>query len=274
MIKIKLTGGLGNQMFQYAIGLAVAIKNDTSLVLDVSHYKAQSSKDTPRDFGLSVLNISQREISEISESVVTKIVKKIKNRIFPVNPYSFYPKVFSSKNLEGVFQNEKYFIEIRDILLKEYTLTTESEKFKESKKYIKNIESVALHIRRGDYVTNPLANAYHRVLDLTYFKTAYEEIVTKIGKDFTLLIYTDDIQWAEQNITFHDQTQVMSKLAFGPSEEILLMSYSNHIIISNSSYSWWSAWLNQNPNKIVISPHKWTAKNVECDIIPSTWIKI
>lgn len=274
MIKVKLKGGLGNQMFQYATGLAVAIHNNTTLALDVSYYKNQPTRDTIRKFELSVFNISQTKTTEITEHFTTTFLKKVKNKIFPNNPYSFDPKVFSSNNLDGAFQNEMYFLEIRDQLLKEFTLKNESSKFKETRDYIKGIKSVAIHIRRGDYVSNPHANSYHGVLGLNYFRKAYDTIVQKIGKEFTLFIFTDDVDWTHEHITFHNQTYMMSTHSFKAEEEMLLMSYCNHNIISNSSFSWWSAWLNENTEKIVIAPKQWTAKNITCDIIPKTWTQI
>jgi hypothetical protein len=274
MITIKLKGGLGNQMFQYATGLAVAIHNNDTLALDISHYKNQSPKDTPRFFELPTFNISASKFADITPSKTTLLITKIKNKLFPNNPYTFDPKVFSSNNLEGAFQNETYFIDIRDQILKEFTLKKESEKFIETKKYIKSIPSVSIHVRRGDYVSNPHAHMYHGVQSSEYYKKAYDQIVETVGLNFTLFIFTDDVEWAQKNITFHTNTYIISTHGFSPTEELLLMSYCSHNIIANSSFSWWGAWLNQNPQKIVIAPQQWTAKNIQSDIIPKSWKKI
>lgn len=274
MTTIKLKGGLGNQMFQYATGLAVAIHNDKELALDISHYKNQSSKDTSRTFDLLVFNISTSKFADIAPSKITQLITKIKNKLFPHNPYTFDPSVFSSNNLEGAFQNETYFIDIREKIIKEFTLKDESIKFVETKKYIKSIPSVSIHIRRGDYVSNLYANTYHGVQPFSYYKKAYDTILDNIGVDFTLFIFTDDVEWAQKNITFHANTYIISTHGFSPAEELLLMSYCSHNIIANSSFSWWGAWLNQNPDKIVIAPQQWTAKNIQSDIIPKSWKKI
>ena len=274
MTIVKLKGGLGNQMFQYAAGLAVAIHNEDSLLLDISNYKNQSIKDTPRSYELSAFTISYSQTTLIKENPVIALIKKIKNKISPPNPYTFDASVFASYILDGVFQNELYFADIREQILKEFTLRVESDKVQETKKYIKSITSVSIHIRRGDYVSNVHANAYHGILPVTYYKNAYQEIVKQIGSNFTLFVFTDDVEWANKNIKFHPQTFMMSTHSFGNAEELTLMSYCNHNIISNSSFSWWAAWLNQNPNKIVIAPQQWTAKNIENDIIPKTWKKI
>lgn len=274
MTTIKLKGGLGNQMFQYATGLAVAIHNNDKLALDVSYYENQSSKDTPRNFELSIFNISTSSFKNITPSKTTLLINKIRDKLFPNNPYAFDPKIFSSNNLEGAFQNETYFIDIKDQILKEFTLKKESEKFIETRKYIKSIPSVSIHIRRGDYVSNPQAHMYHGVQTFEYYKKAYDHIVNTIGLNFTLFIFTDDIEWTRENITFHTNTHIISEHNFSSAEELLLMSYCSHNIISNSSFSWWSAWLNQNPQKIVIAPQQWTAKNIQSDIIPKSWKKI
>jgi hypothetical protein len=99
-------------------------------------------------------------------------------------------------------------------------------------------------------------------------------MVSKIGKDFTLFICTDDIEWTKKNITFHPNTFVLSDQGFTPAVELVLMSSCQHNIIANSTFSWWSAWLNTNPSKIVVAPHSWTATKIESDIIPPTWKKI
>jgi hypothetical protein len=274
MIIVKLKGGLGNQMFQYATGLAVAIHNNDKLALDVSHYENQSPKDTPRTFELPTFNISTFSFKNITPSKTTLFINKIKDKLFPNNPYSFDPKVFSSNNLEGAFQNETYFIDIREQILKEFTLKNESEKFIETRKYIKSIPSVSIHIRRGDYISNSHAHTYHGVQTSEYYKKAYDHIVNTLGLNFTLFIFTDDIEWTRENITFHTNTYIISEHNFSSAEELLLMSYCSHNIIANSSFSWWGAWLNQNPEKIIIAPQQWTAKNIQSDIIPKSWKKI
>ncbi len=274
MTIIKLTGGLGNQMFQYATGLAVAIHNEDTLLLDISHYKNQSLKDTPREFELSNFAISSDKFTTVQTHPIVAFIKKVKNKLLPKNPYKFDANVFGSYVLEGVFQNELYFVDIREQILKEFRLKVESQKVIETKKYIQSIKSVSVHIRRGDYVSNIHANTYHGVTTSSYYKKAYDEITKKIGLDFTLFVFTDDVVWVQSNINFHPNTFIISNNGFTSAEELTLMSLCNHNIISNSSFSWWAAWLNENPNKIVIAPQQWTAKKIENDIIPKTWIKI
>jgi hypothetical protein len=202
------------------------------------------------------------------------LFKKVRNKILPPNPYAFNSAIFNRRTVDGFFQNERYFLGIRNTILDEFTLKSQSQKFKETQVFIAGIKSVSMHIRRGDYVSNPYASAYHGTLDLDYFKRAYDFIISKIGTDFTLFIFTDDIEWTQKNITFHPNTFILSNQGFSPAEEIILMSSCQHNIIANSTFSWWGAWLNQNPTKIVVAPRSWTATKVEVDIIPPTWKKI
>lgn len=274
MTIVKLKGGLGNQMFQYATGLAVALHNEDLLFLDTSYLNNQPTKDTPRSFELSSFNISFNQMATAKTNPVVELFNKVKNKISPKDPYAFDSSVFASYILDGAFQNETYFIDIRDRILKEFELKVETDKFKETKNYIKSIRSVSMHIRRGDYVSNPHANAYHGVLPVSYYKNAYDAMTKEIGPDFTLFIFTDDVAWSEKNINFQRKTHMMSAHSFSSAEELVLMSNCSHNIISNSSFSWWAAWLNKNDNKVVIAPQQWTAKNSESDIIPKSWKKV
>lgn len=271
---VKLRGGLGNQMFQYATGLAVAKRSGRNLLLDTSGYVAQPKKDTPRSFGLSEFALTQETQTVMNESPALKFIRKVHAKLFPQDPYAFDPKVFNKKVLDGFYQNERYFKSIRETLLTEFSLKDVSEKFNETEKFIRSKPSVAIHVRRGDYVTSPHANAHHGALELEYFRKAYGQMVSRIGSDFVLFIFTDDVEWTKENLTLHADSYVISGQGFTAAQELLLMSACSHQIISNSTFSWWAAWLNRNESKIVIAPRQWMRTSAECAIIPSLWTKI
>ena len=274
MTIVRLKGGLGNQMFQYATGYAAAKLAGQELFLDLSSYESQAAKDTHRQFELSQFDISYTKPTNYKESDISKLMRRIRNKIFPRNPYAYHPNDLKSRILDGFFQNERYFLSIREFILKEFSLREPGKKLTETLEFIRSTPSVSMHIRRGDYVSNPHANAYHGVLTLEYFNKAYTHVVSRIGSDFTLFIFTDDVEWTRRNIKFHPRTFILSNQGFDAAEEITLMSACSHNIISNSSFSWWGAWLNTNPDKIVVGPEHWTATRDLTNIMPPTWIRI
>ena len=179
----------------------------------------------------------------------------------------------------GNFQSEKYFINIRNILIKEFTLKRNiSDYGKIVKDEInKSSCSCSLHIRRGDYLTNSVVNKVHGVLGLDYYKKAIKLLEEKQG-DVQYFIFSDDIQWAKENLNIEKSFFVDDQKERTPNEDVYLMSLCNHNIIANSTFSWWGAWLNDNDKKVVISPKQWfmdkKINNNTFDLIPSIWIRV
>ncbi len=181
--------------------------------------------------------------------------------------------------IDGYFQCEKYFCNIRSILLKEFTLKSSLSSYSSSLK--KNIESfentVSLHVRRGDYVSNKVFSDVHGTCNLDYYKKAIEYI-SKEFEDIKFFVFSDDIAWTKENIDIENVIYVDSEENRIPHEDMYLMSLCSHNIIANSSFSWWGAWLNQNNEKIVIAPKRWFSddkmQNQSLDIVPSSWIRI
>lgn len=294
MIIVKLMGGLGNQMFQYAVARALSIKNNTNLLLDVSFYENQIGV-TERKFELDVFNI-KAEIPAITE--IKKIYKKyfeksIRNKIlFFLNPdkagliyndtsFNFdlciYQAEYKNIYLNGYFQSEKYFKDIKDIIQRDFTLiNTISNKSEQVLKKIKKLESVSIHLRRGDYVNDFKTNQVHGVCSLDYYENAINYI-NRNNKNICYFVFSDDIEWTKANLKIDGDVEfVDSNDPDKNYEDMFLMSQCKHNIIANSSFSWWGAWLNQNPDKIVIVPKKWfndSNRNIQ-DLIPETWIKI
>jgi len=147
--------------------------------------------------------------------------------------------------------------------------------YKNNEQKIKEKNSVSLHIRRGDYLTMQKAIDTIGVCPLDYYDKAIREITRKI-KNPTFFIFSDDINWVKENLKTNSPTIFVSGGKLKDYEELILMSKCKHNIIANSSFSWWGAWLNNNPNKIVIAPKKWfkdTSKNTR-DLIPESWLKL
>ncbi len=300
MIITKLKGGIGNQMFQYATGFALALKNKTEHKIDISGYDKNSS-DTPRKFSLNIFNItspialSEEIIVAKSNTVWSKFDSFIKQKIFRKYYLDFHPDLFKKistkiKNgqdfyLDGNLQSEKNFIEFSKQIIKEFTFKKEffSEKVNQLAEVIQKENTVSIHIRRGDYVNDKKTNQYHGTCPIEYYKKAVKLIEAKIVQQknntrnqITFYIFTDDEKWVTENFTFVPNYINISKNHFKDYEDLFLMSQCQHQIIANSSFSWWGAWLNKNSDKIVIAPENWVNKkpNPHPNIIPETWTKI
>jgi len=283
MIITHLGGGLGNQMFQYALGRKMSLKNKDIFKLDISAYDVKN----PRQYELGHFNIIENiatpeEIRKIKlpYGFFSRLIRSFKARVLRVFNVEFKPHILEKKGnmyLDGFWQTEKYFTDIRENLLKDFSL---KNGLKESAAFVaKKIESttnpVSLHVRRGDYAQDAYTNAYWGTCDPSYYTRTLAFLKNKIG-NFTLFIFSDDIDWVKENMTFDMPTVFVSNQTIADYEEIILMSKCSHHIIANSSFSWWGAWLGQNPQKIVLAPKRWQIKSPHRvkDIVPNSWIKI
>jgi hypothetical protein len=286
MIVSKITGGLGNQMFQYAIAKAIAKKRNDKFKLDISFYPNQ----TLRKYELNYFKIEEdiatnHEIEILGDKASFWFKIKRKLGITLSSSMSYCPEkestildtsVFNYTNgiyLDGYWQNEGYFKEIRYELLKDFTLKNEISN--EARKYLENIKnnnSISLHVRRGDYIQVSHTNSIHGTCDLIYYKKA-TDYINKCVKNSHFYIFSDDIDWCKQNFIFL-KNKVFIDDTNSAFDDLELMKNCKHNIIANSTFSWWSAWLNENNDKIIISPAIWwktmPSKNISCD----NWIKL
>jgi len=294
VIVVKLMGGMGNQLFQYAAGRALALKYQTELKIDVSFLNADPKNEyTKREFELNKFNTtfliaSPKDIATFyKKSLFDKFISAFfpnsifKKNIFNQNDFGFMEDFFTSSSkrtyLNGYWQSEKYFNSIREILLKDLVIKKEmTEACNLMKTQIQNSNSVSLHIRRGDYVSNKNANEFHGILPLDYYHRAIAYLNEK-KSNLKVYVFSDDIDWVKINLKL-ENTCVYIDFNTGDDSvfDMYLMSICKHNIIANSSFSWWGAWLNQNPEKIVIAPQLWFAdKSLNTnDLIPSTWQKM
>lgn len=285
MIITKLNGGIGNQLFQYAAGKNLAIKNNTILKLDLSDY----DKIDPRyrHYDLNSFNIEEKiateeDMEKIQKKGISKFLEiflpYFKRTLIKYHGYDFDPDFFKIKDnviLDGYWQSEKYFIDSADAIRKEFTLKNEpGTRAKEMAEKIVNAESVSLHIRRGDYLSGKFSSIYP-VLATDYYLQAINLIAEKTDNP-VFFIFSDDIEWVKNNLKISYPGEYVSDNNIKDYEEIILMSKCRHNIIANSSFSWWGAWLNSNPEKIVIAPEKWFNIKLfnEKDLLPSAWYTI
>ncbi|OQA39078.1 MAG: Glycosyl transferase family 11 [Parcubacteria group bacterium ADurb.Bin316] len=295
MIIIRLSGGLGNQMFQYALGRYLSLKNNELLRFDINAIKNGIRKYSLNNFTvvgeISVdkdykkINIPNMHRMNFRTRLRRRLFrlheknKSIYDRKIIIEPnFNFCQDILKIKNncyLSGDWQSEKYFIESEDVIRKDLTLKNELSDL--SKQWIGKIEScasVSLHIRRGDYVSNPKTNQFHGTCDLAYYQRAISAIAKKINNP-EFFVFSDDIEWAKNNLKIDYPIYFVSDKNIPDYEELIIMSKCKYNIIANSSFSWWGAWLNNNPDKIVIAPQKWfNAPTDTSDLIPEKWIRL
>ena len=295
MITINIIGGLGNQMFQYAFGYAVSRESKTLIRLDISgldtcklrkyelnlfHIEQNVQIKTKNDNLLKKVNSTKNTFLDKAYRRALRYLLKFTDFYYQEKKEFFFDKqVFKLKTdtyYYGYWQNEKYFKKYRDEILKIFYLKRIHSKTKKYKHKIVNSESVSIHIRRGDYVNNIKTNNIHGTCEINYYKRAIKEI-NKIKKNIKFFIFSDDLDWAKDNLKFVN-CRVFVELDenIPDHEEMFLMSQCKHNIIANSSFSWWGAWLNQNPNKKVIAPRKWfkNSKLNTDDLIPISWLQL
>ena len=289
MIIVRLMGGLGNQMFQYAAGKALADRLGVPLQLDRTFLNQRSENPgyTLRNFELDVFQIAA-DIAE--KSVVTRM--KMQRKLSKIFPSLIRNHVFSETQeklikefelltdpvyMEGYWQTEKYFLSIADQLRSKdfIPVAAISSMNAELVKKIGNTSSVSMHVRRGDYVTNVQTNKYHGICSVDYYQHSAKIIVEKTGADH-FYVFSDEPEWVKANIVLpYATTYISHNIARESYWDIVLMQHCKHHIIANSSFSWWGAWLNSSKEKIVVAPEKWFTdpSAVSNQMISEGWIK-
>ncbi len=265
MIIVKLQGGLGNQLFQYAAGRALALKGDVPLLLDHAFLERNNiSRDgfTPRCYGLDVFNIScGRLTTEIIDHYFDSNPDGIMYNYteLPVSYDRSFKKLPSAVYLTGNWQSPKYFENISAQLRKELTF-----KPHEFDKYYRSVldeiltnNSVAVHVRRGDYIPKSGYSQIYSICDERYYADTMNYINARFS-DPTFFVFSDDIKWAEEHLKFENyRIQFVYNEQRADWQDMYLMSSCKHNIIANSTFSWWAAWLNANESKTVIAPVNW-----------------
>jgi hypothetical protein len=295
MICVELSGGLGNQMFQYACGRALAYRHGTKLVLDMSRLKKNQEKHTIRTYSLNIFGVQHEEISRDNLKKIKPLIYRILNTLsirirhvgiqtktyFIENKYSYNTRIEKTSGtcfLSGYWQSPKYFQSVENIIREEFTfpdqLNLQNNYWLDK---INNTNSISLHIRRTDFVNNKFHDI-HGTCSIEYYTEAIEILRSKF-EDPVFFIFSDDIEWAKQNLSIEFRCFfITGNVGNNSYIDMQLMSFCKHNIIANSSFSWWGAWLNNNPDKIVIAPIRWFKNEIlnsqTTDLIPQTWIRV
>ena len=248
MIIVKIIGGLGNQMFQYALGRSLAYRHNTELKLDISDYQERYKLHR---YGLHHLNIHASIASPNGgkQRILLALLKIFRGNTaksyLAEKKFSFDPSILSCGDnvyFNGYWQSEKYFTNVQDIIREEFKIKTSPDQDNESMiKRIESTEAVAVHIRRGDYISNSKTNSVHGSVSLEYYTKAAKIIMDAINTP-TFFVFSDDPQWVKKNLKLPSLTVYIDHN--GPEknyEDLRLMSVCKHHIIANSTFSWWGA---------------------------------
>lgn len=284
MVIVRIWEGLGNQMFQYAYARAlkergINVKIDLNKAYDGIFEKYKGH--TPRINSVQNLNISLPVIDLYrykkydflyQNTTIKKIIYYLathylwKYKFYEESDQSFSEKLKNIKGnyyIKGWFQDERYFKGIRPILLKEFVPCKKIKIPMELKQALEEAESVSIHVRRGDYVK------INRSLNSAYYKKAIN-FIKNVYINPIFIIFSDDLEWVKKNLQIDARCILVNENnQLQDYEELFIMSRCKSNIISNSTFSWWGAWLNRNKDKIVIAPRNWL--KAQEDILPKKW---
>jgi len=289
MYIVHILGGLGNQMFQFAFAYAISKEAGSSFKLDISDLEAPDQRNYALDhycINVELASLAERQKYKYeNESTAITIIRKLTRRprgfarTFHKEAHFHFDnsvsEITGDAYLQGYWQSEKYFHVHRDDLLAIFSpknkLHPDTIAYRQK---IMAAQSIGLHVRRGDYASDAKTRRMHGSCTLEY----YEEAVLLFKKKLPAphyFIFSDDLPWARDNLDFieHKSFVKLENQSFAH-EEMHLMSICQHNIIANSSFSWWGAWLNANPDKTVIAPKRWFADETinTKDLIPENWL--
>lgn len=291
MIEIRIKGGLGNQLFQYAVGYATAKRLHTDLVQDISFFPGQTLrgyklKSLKTDFTKTENGSSSKKAELVKNKYLNKFLRIRDHEVISLGNGKKY--ILETKSdmigaiqsekcrniyIDGYYQSEKYFKDYRDDLLRQYVPEYQpEEEYINALRDIEDCNSVAVHVRRGDFLkaqNDP--NPNHYLLDAPYYHNALAYSDAQIASP-TYFWFSDDINWVKQNFGNHDNFHFVSlHTAHADIDEMMLMKNCHHIITANSTFSWWAAWLNEHEDAIRICPAKRYGNK---EMIPESWIKV
>lgn len=279
-------------MFQYAAGRALALSRGVSLRLDISgfdnyglHNGFELDLVFSGNFEISAESDIRRILGWRSEPLIHRVLRRSQaallrgSRLIIEPHFNFWPGFFELPDncyLDGYWQSEKYFKPVEDVIRIDFRFKQEmTGRNKELAEEMNGGNSVSLHIRRGDYVTNRKNHKVLSLCPLEYYQTAVHLIAGRVSNP-NFFIFSDDIPWVKSHLkvdfpcSYIDHNRGMESY-----NDMRLMSLCRHHIIANSSFSWWGAWLDSRPDKMVVAPARWFANNNEvADLIPGWWTAI
>ena len=293
-ITVEAIGGLGNQLFVFAVGRALAAKNDCPLYVDKTWYLSADDRTYQlRDFTNPAIDLDDRGRGRKTGRRCTNVGRRVRNRIprglssrmtdrlFVERGFSYDPAVLAlppGTRLRGFFQSWRYFQEIGPVLRQEIlSLTAPSTWYSEMKREsCKEDEWIAIHVRRGDYMM-PFSLNYHGIVQREYYARALRLVFSLIGEQ-RVVVFSDDPNAASELLSGLSPSISHVRPPAGASalESIALMSEAKAVITANSSFSWWAAWLGDRAGRPVIAPRPWFdgVTISENDLLLPTWLSV
>lgn len=290
MIVVKLVGGLGNQMFEYAAAKGLAAKLGVETKIDKGWFNQIPTNATPRHYELNSFKLKQdfiglepffagASLASRGKALVASAFGRKVLKLYRESHYHYSPDLLRQPDntyLDGYFQSEKYFAHIREDLLADFSWAKPA--VGKNKKLLevinKDVNSVSIHVRRGDYVSNENATEFHGLRGIDYYQAATKTIEKSVKKP-NYYVFSDEPDWCKENLKFKHNTTYIDWNTDG-AEDMRLMKSCRHNVLANSSFSWWSAWLNANEDKIVVAPKQWFSDptiNTD-DVVPESWRRI
>jgi hypothetical protein len=288
MIIVRLCGGLGNQLFQYAVGRALAHANSAQLVLDCGWFKNRPSSNTPRDYEFINYPVRARVATDLEEKLGRNYSDRILRRLPLLSRpwrlcrevgFDFNPNILKAGDdiyLDGYWQSYRYFNHLADTLRAELVpVPAPSPQDQVVLDSIDTTNSVSVHVRRGDYVTHKAAAIKHGVCSLDYYRIAIQTLESDV-RDPHFFVFSDDPTWTREHLSFPGPATFVDHN--GPNtafQDLRMMSRCKHHVIANSTFSWWGAWLNPRKDKMVVAPRNWFSNGLAADdIAPLDWIRL
>lgn len=291
MVVSSILGGLGNQMFQYAMGRALSIRLNSTFQMDITAFQRNVNHqgfELKRIFSLDTEIATEAHVKQVlgwrHPILFRRLLSKrglaaLRGTIYVVEPhFEFWSGVEKiSKNcfLTGYWQSERYFIDAIAQIRKdfEFSIPLDHENLEIANR-INRVNAVSLHVRRGDYVSNPTNASIYHVCSAKYYRKAIEIILEKIDNP-QFFVFSDDMEWVKKNLDFNSNCLYISiNQGVDSYKDMQLMSLCQHHIIANSSFGWWGAWLNPRLKKIVVGPSQWFVQPVDTkDLLPAKWLQ-
>ncbi len=299
MVIVKLMGGLGNQMFQYAFGRHLASKTRSPLKLDLTYLLDRRPRPylTFRDYDLSIFNVQENFATDadlVSFSLggdvlsqLAKIMKLHHQKKYYIKEqlikfYKDYCNFSGDIYIDGFWQSEEYFKDVESVIRSDFVFKAPlGNKARDLAQEIRATNAVSLNVRRGDYLASRAHRGFYYICDEDYYLRAMDKIAGMV-KSPKFFIFSSEIKWCQDHLMSRYPVQLVSPEYAGEKfqDYLKLMALCKHYIIPNSTFAWWGAWLNPSRDKIVISPRQWIRqpwywRRVYNDsITPANWSKL
>lgn len=288
---VKFYGGVGNQLFQYAMLVALREHFCEDALMDTSVYATyglHNGLEINRIFATTAKQATPEQIKKVSSFTTNYKLFRLIHYCLPARKTEFkertfgkfYPEVFEKSGdclYDGYWQHHEYFKECRNAILKEYSLRAplDSRNQESFDKFKAANNMVSVHVRRGDFLNSKL---YRGLCGKDYYRRAIEKAKAIVGQDAKFIFFSNDINWCKENLAelIEPDNILFADWNVGADsyKDMILMSACRVNIVANSSFSWWGAYLNERSDKVVIAPEKWINKDMPDPIQMPDWIKL